>query len=257
MAKKGTEIMKWDEELAKQAEAYAEQEANTGGGSFFSTKGGALKFNDNRLPNDEVACVILDSVITNSYYEGEYDPDDPQSPSCYAFGRDEDEMTPHDESSEKQAESCADCEYNKWGSGKGRAKRCKNGRRLALLPAGTFDDRDRFKPYTEEEAFSKGTIGFLNVPPTSINAFGTFVKQIAGTLKRPPHGIFTRVKLVPDGSYFNISFEPLNPIPNALMGAVMKRHAEARDQNETITFPKPEEREKKKPAKKKKGKKKF
>ena len=34
-----TALVKWDEELAKQAEIAAGMEANTGGGQFFSTKG--------------------------------------------------------------------------------------------------------------------------------------------------------------------------------------------------------------------------
>jgi len=243
MAKKGTEIQRWDEEMAKQAEAYAKQEANSGGGAFFGTKGGVLRFNDNPLPNNEIACVILDSVLTNGYYEEDYDENNPKSPDCYAFGRDEDEMSPHEDSEDKQNESCAECAFNVFGSGKGRGKRCKNGRRLALLAAGSFDDRGRFKPYTDEDQFAKGAVGFLNVPPTSINAFGAYVKQIAGTLRLPPNGIFTRVKEIPEGSFFSFSFEALTPVPKSIIPIVMKRRDEAMQQNETFTFPKNETRD--------------
>ena len=50
-----TALVKWDEELAKQAEIAAGMEANTGGGQFFSTKGGILSWQDAPLPGSQTA----------------------------------------------------------------------------------------------------------------------------------------------------------------------------------------------------------
>src|SRR5690606_31878069 len=86
---KTTALATYDEELAKLAEEAASQEANTGGGQFFSTRGGVLSLNGAPIPNNEMAVIILDGILVNTYYQGGFDPDSPSSPICYAFGRDE------------------------------------------------------------------------------------------------------------------------------------------------------------------------
>ena len=48
--KAGTSVAKWDEELAQQAAIAAEMEANTGGGQFFSVRGGQLSWQDSPPP---------------------------------------------------------------------------------------------------------------------------------------------------------------------------------------------------------------
>ena len=84
-----TALVTWDEELARQAEIAASMEASAGGGQFFSTKGGILSWQDSPLSGNQMAVIILDSILENVFYEGHYDPDAPQSPTCFAFSRDE------------------------------------------------------------------------------------------------------------------------------------------------------------------------
>jgi hypothetical protein len=51
---------------------------------------------------------------------------------------------------------------------------------------------------------------------------------VVGTLRRPPHGIVTRVRVVPDNKdQFKVVFEPLEKVPDELMGVIMKRHEDA------------------------------
>jgi hypothetical protein len=229
LAKRATSaIANWDEELAKQAEAAAAQEANTGGGQFFSLRGGQLKLNDAPLPNNEIAAVIIDSVLENVYYAGDFDPDNPASPSCYAFGRDEDSMEPNEAVEEKQADGCADCPMNQWGSAEtGRGKACRNRRRIAVIPAGTIDRNGEFEAYDDPDHFAKAQVAYLALPPTSINGYGAWVKQVAGALKRPPHAVFARIAVVPDQkTQLKVTFETLGPVPNELLPAVIKRHDE-------------------------------
>ena len=231
-----TAIAKWDEELARQAELAAGMEASTSTGQFFSLKGGQLSWNDAPLPGNQMAVVILDAVLENVFYEGAYDPDTPQGPTCFAFGRDDKTMSPHTivvEANNSQAGAsglCAGCEMNEFGSAdKGRGKACRNTRRLAMIPAGSFNQQSgKLELIEDADHYETTAIGYMKLPVTSVKGYAAFVKQVAGALRRPPHGIVARVKVVPDpSSQFKVVFEPLMSLPNELMGAIMTRHEEA------------------------------
>lgn len=237
-ASKTTAIAKWDEELARQAKLAAAVEESTATGNFFSLKGGILAFNDAPVPNNEMAVVILDGVLENVYYEGKYDPDTPAGPICFAFGREEKEMVPHKivfDAGNNQSDKCQGCEHNEWGSADtGRGKACRNTRRLALIPAGTFD-AGRFKPFNDESQLETAPIAYMKLPVTSVKGYASHVKQLANALSRPPHAVYTKVSVRPDPqTQFKVVFEPLSTIPNELLGVVMKRHDEAQ---KAIEFP--------------------
>jgi hypothetical protein len=254
--KKSTAVMKWDEELAKQAEIAAAMEESTASGQFFSLKGGILSWNDAPVPNNHMGVIILDSILENVYYEGEYDPEVPQSPTCYAFGRDDKTIKPHqnvvDAGNSMAGASglCNGCEMNEWGSAdRGKGKACRNSRRLALIPAGNFNQSGKFELTEEAEHFETASVGFMKLPVTSIKGYASFVKQIAEAMKRPPHGVVTKIKVMPDPkNQFKVTFEPLMTVPNSVMGAIMKRH---KDMSGLIEFPysPPEEETGSKPKK--------
>jgi len=233
-ASKTTALVKWDEELARQAEVAAGMEANTGGGQFFSAKGGILTWQDAPLPNNQMAVVIIDSVLENVYYEGRYDPDTPQGPTCFAFGREEKSLAPHqiviDAGNQQCGTSglCAGCDMNEFGTAEvGKGKACRNTRRLGMIPAGTFNAAGKFELIDDEEHFESTAVGFMKLPVTSVKGYASFVKQVAGALKRPPFGIVAKVKVVPDPkSQFKVIFEPIMSLPDELMGAIIKRHEE-------------------------------
>lgn len=232
-------LIKWEEELAKQAEIAAGMEANTGGGQFFSLRGGILSWQDAPLPNNQMAVIILDSIFETAYYEGKYDPDTPQSPTAFAFGRDEKTMTWHENSHPDFAgKLCCESEVCQWGSADtGRGKAARETRRLAMIPAGTFNQAGKFELFEEEEHFASAAIGFMKLPVTSVKGYASFVKQVAGALRRPPFGIVTKVKVIPDPkTQFKVTFEPIMNIPDELMGTIMKRHEEAKS---IIDFPYP------------------
>lgn len=249
-ASKSTALVKWDEELAKQAEIAAGMEANTGGGQFFSLKGGILSWQDAPLPNNQMAVVILDSIFETTYYEGKYDPDTPQSPVAFAFGRDEKTMVWHENSDPEFAgKLCIESDVCQWGSADtGRGKAARETRRLAMIPAGSFNQAGKFELFEEEEHFASTAIGFMKLPVTSVKGYASFVKQVAGALRRPPFGIVTKVKVVPDPkTQFKVVFEPIMNIPDELMGSIMQRHEEAKS---TIDFPyQPADEEKAPPPK--------
>lgn len=242
---KTTALVKWDAELAKQAEIAAGMEANTGGGQFFSTKSGVLSWQDAPLPGNQMGVIILDSVLENVYYEGRYDPETPQGPVCFAFSREEKTMAPHPvvtEAGNQQCGAsglCSGCPMNEFGSAEtGKGKACRNTRRLAMIPAGSFNTQTgKFELNEDPEHYTSIGMGFMKLPVMSVKGYASFVKQVAGALKRPPFGIVTKVKIVPDPkSQFRVVFEPIMSLPDELMEAVMARHKEAVS---TIDFPYP------------------
>ncbi len=231
-------IMKWDEELAKEAQLAAELEANASAGQFFSTQGGVLSWQDSPLPNNEMAVIVLASVFENLYYDTPYDPDVPQNPTCFALAEEEENLAPHHavvDAGQAQSGRCAECPHNEWGSadrGKGRA--CRNVRRLALLPAGQLS-RNGFELFEDPVHYETIDIGFLKLPVTSVRGYARYVKQLAGALRRPPFGVISHVSLVPDQkTQFKIVFEAIQKVPDELMPAIMARREEARS---TIDFP--------------------
>jgi len=249
-----TALVNWDEELAKQAQIAAAAEASAGGGQFFSIKGGQLSFDGVDFEDSQAAVVVLDSIIEKTLYEGKYDPDNPEPPTCFAFGRDEDELAPHEDvvkAKQQKSSKCSTCEFNKWGSAdQGRGKACSTKRRLAMIPAGGFDKNGVFQQVEDAAHFEHVGMAFIKIPPTSINGWAAFVKTIASALKRPPHGIFTKVKARPHKkNQVEVVFEGLGKVPNNLMQVIMARHQEAKS---SIEFPysleRMEKEEPKKPA---------
>lgn len=239
MAKKKENLpATWDEELAQQAQAAAAMESNTSTGQCFSLRGGILSWNDMPIPDNRLAVIIVDSILENVYYDGPYDPDEPQAPCCFAFGRDETEMTPHElvvAAKSNEHDFCSGCPMNEWGSASiGRGKACRNVRRLALIPAGEFKD-GKFNIFDDLEQFETAVIGYLKIPVTSVKGYSAFVKQIAGAMQLPPHGVISCIQVVPDNkSQFKVMFSVIQPVPGELIGTIIKRHKEAQT---LIEFP--------------------
>jgi len=235
-AKAGTGLVKWEEQLAKDADIAANMEASAGGGQFFSLKSGVLSWQDAPLPDNQMAVIILDHIFETTYYREEYDQDNPVGPTAFAFGRDEQTLKWHETSDPEFAgKLCKDSEVCQWGTAdKGRGKAAKETRRLALVPAGNFV-AGKLKLIDDPQHYLDTTVGFMKLPVTSVKGFAGFVKQVAGALRRPPHGIVTKVKVVPDpSSQFKVLFEAVQNVPDSLMGAIMKRREEVM---QTIDFP--------------------
>ena len=225
-------LIPWEQEMERDAQKAAEMEKNTGGGNFFSLKAGVLAFNGAAMPGNQIGAIILDTVMENVFYEGAYDPDQTSPPTCFAFGRSDETIAPHETvvaRDQAQHETCAGCPMNAWGSAdKGKGKACSNRRRLALIAAGEWAKDGTFTAYDDPKHFSKTDIGMMKLPTMSLAGYATFVKQVAGALKRPPYGIFTRISVAPDPkSQFRVHFEAIANVPNDIMPIIMQRRQEA------------------------------
>lgn len=227
--KQETGIVSWNEELAKYAEqAAADVGQNTG--SFINVRGGQLTFQGNPIKDNKMDVVVLDSIHENAYYTGDFDPDKPQPPSCYAFGRDEATMAPHPESADPQSKTCAECPHNKFGSAeRGKGKACKNLFRMALISTAGLDATN----VTDVEE------AYLKVSVTSTKAWKGYVKGLKDTFKRPPFAVVTKVGVIPDPkTQHRFTFNIVDPLPEALMPGVFKRATEF-IKADTIKFPYP------------------
>lgn len=259
LQKTGTQaVVTWEDQLAAMATSVAEMENNVGG-QFFSLKGGVLTWNDMPMPNNQMFIVIVDAVMENVYYEGKFDANVPQSPVCFAFGRDEAKMKPHEvvvKAGTAQNDICATCQHNEWGSSDvGRGKACRNTRRLAVISAGQFVEATKQFTLITAEEFTNTAVGFLKLPVTSVKGYSTFVKQVAAVLKRPPFAIVTKVKVVPDQkSQFKVLFEPLMNLPDEVLPIMVKRNKEIAA---IIEFPYTPMEEPERPQQKPRGSRKY
>lgn len=218
-------ISKWEAELEKEAADVAAKEQMPSG-SFVSIRGGIMTIGGSPIKDNKVQVVIIDHVYENAMYDGDYDADNPQPPVCYAFGRDEAELKPHEKASEPQHDQCQGCEKNVFGSAeKGKGKACKNTRRLALISA------DNINPGSIKD----GELVYLKLPVTSTKGWAMYVKSLFAHYKRPPYAVITEVAVVPDQkSQFKVTFERVDGIPANLGPAIMARREKVKEE---IMFP--------------------
>jgi hypothetical protein len=259
--RKGTAVGDWRSELASSAKAAVESEetAATGGGRFFGTRAGQLSFDDATLPGNQMACVIVDSLMENVYYESDFDADVKSPPTCFGFGRDANTISVHEKVFEHsdtftpqcgpeggQPDNpdylCKECPMNEWGTAKrGKGKACGNRRRLAVIPAGTFKPVGRgggfdLELFDEAAPFKEAELAYLKVPVTSVKGFAQYLKQVADQFDRPLWGVATRVYIEPDPkTQFKVKFELIEVIEDEdVLQTLYLRHKQAEDE---IAFP--------------------
>lgn len=241
----GTSLMNYEEKWAQEAKAAAVAEPLQAG-TWLSARGGQLAIGETVLPGAQAAVIVLDMVRENTYYEGKFDPDNPMPPVCYALGRESDEMFPHLDMQKDlsyfkpqhvengQVLGCDGCPLNQWGSAdQGRGKACQNRRRLTLIPAGYYTPRKGSRDFDlqlfdDPEHFAKTEQVFFKLPVTSVNNWSKYVNQVATALRRPPHGVVTRLSIEPHQQFqYEVRFEAVEAIPDELAEVLMSRHAAA------------------------------
>jgi hypothetical protein len=238
-----TALTTYDEQFAAMAAQYAGAERATG--TFLSTKGGILTFQNDPLPGNQMAVVILEVVRERTFYNQKYDGTSEHNnpPVCYAFSRmdeSEDEMGPHPTMQadlsyfQPQNDICQTCPNNAWGSADtGRGKACGERRRVAVLPAGMYSQKRGSRDFeleiiTDPDHYRTADIAYLKLPVMSVKNWARYVTTIATANRRPPQGVITRVYLEPDPkSQFQAKFELLEMLPPELYPVIMARAEEA------------------------------
>ena len=212
MAKKTQALTKYDAEMAKYAQMAKDTEKNVGGGNFISTAGGRMRYKGAEIPGNKMNVIVVDHILENDFYKDAYDPDNVNPPDCYALGRDEDELAPHENSAEPQNETCNGCPQNEWGTASvGKGKACGNRRRLALVTEGDMED------------VGNADIAYLRLPVTSVRAWAGYVRQCADVLNKPPFAVVTEIEIVPDSkTQFKVQFNLVQEIDDGeALGALI------------------------------------
>jgi len=244
----GTSLMNYEEKWAQEAKAAAVAEPLQAG-TWLSARGGQLAIGETILPGAQAAVIVLDSVRENTFYTGKFDADAPMPPICYALGRDTDTMFPHLDMQKDlayfhpqhiengQVLGCDGCPMNQWGSAdQGRGKACQNRRRLTIIPAGYYTPKPGSRDFDlhlfdDVDHFMKAEPAFFKLPVTSVNNWSKYVNQLATALRRPPHGVVTRISIEPHQTFqYEVMFEAVEQIPDSLAEAIMSRHGTAVEQ---------------------------
>jgi hypothetical protein len=169
-----------------------------------------------KLPNgtelDELEAVIVDFSAANFFYTEGYERGQITPPQCFALGLEPAGLIPSENSPEKQAESCAACWANAFGSA-GKGKACSNQRLLALLPP----DADAETP-----------LMILKVSPTALKSFDGHVAAVARSKGVPVRGVITKLSFSQDTDYASLRFSLLDDAPVDLIEQANARLAEAR-----------------------------
>ncbi|MFI5223676.1 MAG: hypothetical protein ACHQX3_05425 [Nitrospirales bacterium] len=197
-----TELADWQKQLAEMAIATAEAEKPQG--NWVSFKSGVLSVGGNPIKGNKMKVVVVHSAFENQIYKNKYDSNNPgQTPHCYAIAENEEDLKPHPDAAEPQADTCEVCPNNVWGSDPegGRGKACKNVRRLAMI---AFDDMGDI---------NKAPVAMAKLPVTSVKNWSTYANQIANVLKLPPLAVITELSVEPDAkTMFQVNFELVDKI---------------------------------------------
>lgn len=115
----------------------------------------------------EITGVILHNHAVNSYYKEKYSGGS-NPPDCGSFDGKFGVGTPGGD--------CKSCSFNKFGSGDGKSKACKNRRTLYIL------QENEFFPVS------------LSLPPGSVGSYTNYVKRLVSKGLRP-NGVVTKITL--------------------------------------------------------------
>lgn len=200
-------------EIQKELEGLSDTVGNIGGNiiKLDQTRGEYFELPGLGQAESPMDVVIVDYIATNYFYPGKYNKDNIVPPDCFAIGRKLKDMKPSKNSLDIQSDSCAACPNNEFGSD-GNGKACKNGRRLAVLPPDAAPDAE---------------IMILNVSPTGLKNFDSYVVSVGAKMGTIPVGVITEVSIVPSkgGQGYTLAFS--NPRPNENLEVDFQRRPEA------------------------------
>lgn len=219
MAAKGTAVAKAklnlpaniNEQLAAEAAMISSRVSAPSGDRIIVTQSKTFKLPDGSETDGPIDAIIVDFVSAYFFYEDSFDRNNITPPKCFALGLDAAGLTPSDNSPEKQADSCAACWANQFGSS-GKGKACQNTRLLALLPP----DADDSTP-----------MQILKVSPTAIKSFDGYVSSVARAFQKPVRAVLTTIGFDPNSEYSSLRFGNPRPVNNAQLLLAMSRKDEA------------------------------
>ena len=140
----------------------------------------------------DLVIVAANAHVSKTYYMKQWQPGDAEAPDCASS----DGVTPDAGVPHRQADTCAACPQNQWGSkvsalGK-QIKACSDGKRLVVLPAQQ----------------PEGALTLLTVPPASLAPLATYANLLASH-SIDPSVVITRVEFDTAADYPRLKFSPI------------------------------------------------
>lgn len=210
-------------QLAADAKASAALERPSVGGISF--RAGVLSYQGEQVKGNKLSVVVLFASHLNTLYLNKWDPDNVVNPDCFALSEDGANMAPHANVQTPACSTCAHCPNNQWGSdirdGKpAKGKRCKETRRLVVLPASALDSPDDIQA---------AELAMMRLPVTSVKAWGSFINTLEATVQRPYYAVVTEITTQPDiKTQFKVVLTPTSLIQDDnILRAIMSKRTEA------------------------------
>lgn len=194
--------------LAKQ-ERFGNREAqNTGKQITFKSK--QFKFDGDKI-GDTMDVVLLDYVFVNQYFSTDYDPDNITPADCFALADEEMELKPLAEVLHRQVDTdedmCTDCWANQWGSAdRGDGKACQNRRRVAVISAELFNEKDW------AETLDADNVGYISLGGTTLKAWRTYTNKVGKKLGLAPFQVVTQLGFDDEEDFDKLTFTTLSVI---------------------------------------------
>lgn len=136
--------------------------------------------------------------VSKNYYEGNYVEGSNDAPTCWSV----DGIRP-DPSADKQAETCAACPKNVFGSRiteeGNKAKACSDARRIAVIPEGDFANTEYGGPM------------LLRVPASSLSNLAQYGKKMTSR-GFPYNTVITRISFDHEKAYPKLEFNAVRPL---------------------------------------------
>ncbi len=219
----------WEIELAESAKTEVASEVL--GTPRITHKGGVLKVEGNKVDGNKLPIVIVAYGLSKTFYAEEYDPNaEGQTPACYAFAAPggEDSMAPHAAAPDKQAEACAACEHNRFGTAvKGNGKRCSDKRRVLCI-----------SEVKDEESIQKTAVRQFEVPPGSLRSWANYLKSLkevvaSGNVRT----VVTELSAEPGEKGAHVlTFKPIGKLPRDMALAAVAKGKQV-EQDLFLPFP--------------------
>lgn len=200
-----TALAPWQQEAL--AEANADAAKFQQGTERISFKNGRPSIDGEFTPDGKLKVVIIEAIFGKAYYDKPYDPNTPVTPVCYAFSAEDNiHMAPHEAAPDKQNETCAGCQWNKFGTAlkpdgsKGKGKRCKDEVRIMCAV---------YNP--DPKAMMKGEFRMASIPPGSLKNWGNYVTKLRN-VGRAFKGVVTEIGTEPYGGAYALTFNMLSDL---------------------------------------------